>query len=110
MGAADLTIGESRFPARDRLNSRMVKEISATGPVSYPLGGIRGLALALSLSEIYGAYGTLSGDDGFGSLIPVHVAWDYPSQRLLCFYAGSEMTDGGNLSGFTGTLLFTGKG
>lgn len=103
-----MDLNESRFPARDRWNSRVVRESRYTGPSSYATGGDPTKASAdLGMSEVFGVYGTIS--DGSEVRIP----WlDYPNQKIRWFIPDSdaEVASGVNLSTFSGTLLFTGKG
>lgn len=103
-----MTFAETSFPARDRLNSRMVREVRVTGPASYTTGGDPILPAAnLGMAEVYGVYGTLSN----GSTI-LGVWLNYATQTLVLYVTSTDaqVANAVDLSGFTGTLLFTGKG
>lgn len=101
-----MTFSYTSFPARDRLNDRLVREVIATGPASYTTGGDPIDADDLGMSEIFGVYGTLT--DGTTVLALI---WDYTNQKLRMWVTSSDaqVANGVNLSGFTGTLLLTGK-
>lgn len=103
-----MTFVESNFPARDRLNSRLVRENVVTGPTSYTTGGDPlDPDGDLGMSEIFGVYGILTS----GSAIRIPVL-DYTNQTVRFFIpdTGAEVANGVDLSTFSGTLLFTGKG
>lgn len=103
-----MTLNETSFPSRDRMSDRMVREVRYTGPASYATGGDPVNATSdLGLGEIFGVYGTIS------SGTAVRVPWfDYPNQKILWFVpnTGAEVAAAVDLSTFSGTLLFTGKG
>lgn len=93
------------FPWRDRMNDRMIAEVVATGG-SYLTGGEVLTAADLGMSNIQGVYGTISNGTA------VVVAWfDYTNQKLKLFVpnTGAEVANAVDLSGYTGTLLITGK-
>ena len=103
-----MTLNETSFPARDRWNDRLVREVRYTGPASYATGGDPVNASSdLGMGEVFGVYGIIS--DGSA----VRVPWlDYPNQKILWFIpnTGAQVAGAVNLSTFSGTLLFTGKG
>jgi arginine/ornithine N-succinyltransferase beta subunit len=103
-----MTLTETNFPARDRLNDRLVREVQYTGPASYATGGESVNAAAdLGMGEVYGVYGVIS--DGTG----VRVPWlNYTTQKILWFIpnTGVQVANAVDLSTFSGTLLFHGKG
>ena len=100
------TIAYTNFPARDRWNDRLAREVQYTGPASYVAGGdpIAGSDI-LGGGEIYGVYGILSS----GSAVRL-VFWDYTNQKLQLFVPDTGAEASGDLSTFSGTLLFTLKG
>ena len=103
-----MTFVESNFPARDRLNSRLVREAVVTGPASYTTGGDPiSPSNTLGMGEVYGVYGILTS----GSAIRIPVL-DYTNQTVRFFIpdTGAEVANAVDLSTFSGTLLFTGKG
>lgn len=105
-GSFNLT--SPNFPARDRMNDRMIVEAAYTGPASYVTGGDPYVAGSdLPMGEIYNVLGVISN----GTNIRIAV-WDYTNQKLMFWdpAAGTQAANGANLSGFTGTLLVTGKG
>lgn len=100
-----VTMDDSNFPARDRLNDRMVRETRVTGATSYTTGGD---ALPdIGMGDIYGVYGVLSN----GTNIRVAV-WNYTTQKLQFWdpAAGTEVANAASLAAYSGTLLITGKG
>ncbi len=100
---ADLT-NANVFPARDRLNDRMVREVRYTGPASYAAGGDTALAADVGLSQIYGVYGVITN----GSAVRVAI-WNFTTQALQFFVPNTGAEASGDLSGYTGTLLVTGR-
>lgn len=105
-GTPNLT--SPNFPARDRWNDRVVVETQYTGPASYVTGGDPYVAgVDLPMGEVFGVYGNIS--DGTS----IRTAWwDYANQKLKFFVPNTnvEVANAVNLSTFSGTLLFTGKG
>lgn len=99
------TIVETNFPARDRLNDRLVREVQYTGPTLYVAGGDPIGVNDVGMGDIFGVYGVIS--SGTAVLI---VRWDYTNQKLMFFVPNTGAEAAGNLSTFSGTLLFTGKG
>lgn len=103
------TIDETKFPARDRLNDRMVRQIRYTGPATYVAGGDPIGAGETGMGEVYGVWGSLGNSNGAAPTTLLLCFWDYTNQKLMLFSAlGTEAS--GNLSGYTGTLTFYGKG
>lgn len=103
-----MNISETSFPARDRLNDRLVREVRYTGPASYVTGGDPvNAANELGMGEVYGVYGGIS--SGSAVVIPF---FDYANQKILWFVpnTGAQVANAVDLSTFSGTLLFTGKG
>lgn len=103
-----MTLNETSFPARDRWNDRLVREVRYTGPASYATGGDPVNASdELGMGEVFGVYGTIS--DGSAVRVPF---FDYANQKILWFVpdTGAEVAGAVDLSTFSGTLLFTGKG
>lgn len=103
-----MTLNETSFPARDRLNDRLVREVRYSGPLSYATGGDPvNAGSELGMGEVYGVYGTIS--NGSAVRIPF---FDYANQKILWFIpnTGAEVAAAVDLSGFSGTLLFHGKG
>lgn len=103
-----MTLVETNFPARDRLNDRMVREAVVSGPASYTTGGdpVNGPSI-LGMAEVYGVYGQLTN----GTAVVV-AAFSYAAQTVLFFVpnTGAQVANAFDLSGYSGTLLFTGKG
>ena len=100
------TISHTSFPMRDRMNDRMVCEVRYTGPAAYPAGGDAYVAgTDLPMGEVFGVYGTISN----GSAVRI-AYWDYPNQKLEFFVPNTGAEASGDLSAYSGTLLFTGKG
>lgn len=103
-----MNISVTSFPAYDRWNTRLVRELRYTGPASYVTGGDPVNASSeLGLGEVYGVYGIIS--SGSAILVPF---FDYANQKILWFVpnTGAQVANGVDLSTFSGTLLFTGKG
>lgn len=100
------TITLGNVTKNDRMNDRLVREVQYTGPTSYPSGGdaIDGTT-DLGSGEVWGVYGTISS----GSAVLI-AWWDYVNQKLKFFVPNTGAEASGNLSTFTGTLLFTCKG
>lgn len=95
----------TNFPVHEKWMNRMVREVQVTGG-TYATGGEPVDAEELGLGTIFGVYGTIS--NGSAVLIP----WfDYANQKILFFVpnTGAEVADALDLSGYSGTLLFTGK-
>lgn len=103
-----MTLTESNFPSRDRLNDRLVREVQYTGPASYATGGESVNASAdLGMAEVFGVYGVIG--DGSAVRIPF---FNYTTQKIQWFIpnTGAEVANAVDLSTFSGTLLFHGKG
>lgn len=101
-----MTFSYTSFPARDRLNDRLVREVIATGPASYTTGGDPVDADDLGMSEIFGVYGLLT--NGTTVILPI---WDYTNQKLRFWVTATDaqVANAVDLSAFTGTLFITGK-
>mgnify|MGYP001589927005 CR=1 FL=1 len=102
-----MTYTFSNFPVRDRMNDRLVREVTCAGPASYVTGGDDlDFSDELGLGTVFGVYGHLS--DGTTIL---QLWWDYTNQKLKMFVTSSdaEVANGVDLSTFVGTLLITGK-
>lgn len=103
-----MTISFASFPARDRMNDRMVMQVRYTGPSSYVAGGESVLVPNdLGMGEVYSVQGTI----GNGSAVRIP-HFDYANQKLQWFVpnTGAEVAGAVDLSGFSGTLTFYGKG
>lgn len=102
-----MTIDETKFVARERMNDRLARQVKYTGPASYVAGGDPVNATTeLGMAEVYGAADLIIGN---GSSI--RIGWfDYPNQKIQWFVpnTGSEAT--GDLSAYSGTIMFFGKG
>ena len=101
-----MTFDETNFPARDRLNDRMVRQVKYTGPSSYAAGGDAFNTIQTGMGEVYAVVGATISN---GSAI--RVGWfDYTNQKLLWFVpnTGSEAT--GDLSAYSGMITIYGKG
>ena len=94
------------FPARDRMNDRLVMEVQYTGPAAYVAGGDAYTpGTDLPAGEVFGVYGHISD----GSAVRIGW-WNYTTQKLLWFVPNTGAEAAGDLSTFNGTLLFTCKG
>jgi hypothetical protein len=108
-----MTLSETSFPARDRLNDRMVRQVRYTGPASYATGGEAVNSSAdLGMAEVYaveGCIGNLSGAVSTAIRVPF---LDYANQKVQWFVpnTGAEVAGAVDLSTFVGTLTFYGKG
>lgn len=100
------TLTVTSFPFRDRMNDRLVREVRYAGPAAYVAGGdpISG-PTDLGSGEIFGVYGVISS----GSAVRI-AFWDYTNQKLQFFVPNTGAEASGDLSTFSGTLLFTCKG
>lgn len=103
-----MNISETSFPARDKMMDRMVREVRYTGPASYVTGGdaVNGPA-ELGMGEVYQVTGIIS--DGSAIRIPF---FNYATQKILWFIpnTGAQVANAVDLSSFSGTLTFHGKG
>jgi len=101
-----MTLSETSFPARDRLNDRMVRQVRYTGPAAYAAGGDAVNApTELGMGEVYAAVGSISNGTA------VLVLWfDYTNQKLMWFVPNTGAEAAGDLSTYVGTLTFFGKG
>lgn len=103
-----MNISETSFPARDRLNDRLVRQVRYTGPASYATGGDPvNASTELGMGEVYFVAGVIS--NGSAIRIPY---FDYTNQKLVMYVpnTGAEVAAAQDLSGFSGTLTFMGKG
>lgn len=106
-----LNLTNPSFPARDRLNDRMVVQAKYTGPASYATGGDAYLPASgdlLGMGEVYAVAGAVISD---GSAIRIGW-WDYTNQKMLWFVpnTGAQVANAVDLSTFSGYLTFFGKG
>jgi hypothetical protein len=99
------TLTLTNFPFRDKFQDRLVREVQYAGPAAYVAGGDPIAGSDLGCGEIFGVYGILS--SGSAVRIPW---WDYTNQKLVLFVPNTGAEAAGDLSTFTGTLLFTCKG
>lgn len=100
-----MTFDETLFPARDRLNDRMVRQVKYTGPSSYAAGGDAIDKIQTGMGEVYSVLGTISNGSA------VRIGWfDYPNQKVMWFVPNTGAEATGDLSGYSGTLTFFGKG
>ena len=101
-----MNISESSFPARDRLNDRMVRQVRYTGPNPYVAGGDAVNASSeLGMGEVYMAVGSIS--NGTALLL---LFFDYTNQKLKWFVPNTGAEASGDLSAYVGTITFYGKG
>lgn len=106
------TIDETKFAARDRLNDRLVREVRYTGPSAaaggYVTGGDPIGPGDVGMGDIFGVYGGFL-SNGTSIVIPV---WNYTTQKLQFWVpnTGVEVANAVDLSAYSGTILFTGKG
>jgi hypothetical protein len=101
-----MNISETSFPARDRLNDRMVRQVRYTGPSTYVAGGDAvNASNELGMAEVYSVLGTIS--NGTAVLISHFV---YSTQKIMFFVPNTGVEVTGDLSTYTGTLTFFGKG
>lgn len=108
-----MNIDETKFPARDRMNSRMVRQVRYTGPASYVAGGDPVNATAdLGMSEVWAVFGQIGNNGGTVSTAIRIPFLDYATQKIMWFIpnTGAEVAGAVDLSGFTGTITFYGKG
>lgn len=108
-----MNISESSFPARDRMNDRMVRQVRYTGPASYATGGESVNATAdLGMAEVYTVVGEIGNVGGAVSTAVRVLHFDYANQKLQWFIpnTGAEVAAAVDLSGFSGVLTFYGKG
>lgn len=103
-----MNLSETSFPARDRMNDRMVRQVRYTGPASYATGGDPVNASSeLGMAEVYLVVGNI----GSGSAIRLPF-FDYATQKIQWFIpnTGAEVANAVDLSTFVGTVTFYGKG
>lgn len=106
-----MTLSETSFPARDRLNDRMVRQVRYTGPAAYVAGGDPVNAPAeLGMAEVYAVHGEIGNVGGAASTAILVAHFDYTNQKLQWFVPNTGAQATGDLSGFSGTLTFYGKG
>lgn len=103
-----MNIDETKFPARDRWNDRLVRQVRYTGPASYLTGGDPVNApTELGMAEVYQAEGNLS--NGTLTLI-LHFSYTTQKMRFYVPNTGAEVANATDLSGYAGTFTFYGKG
>lgn len=101
-----MTLDETKFPARDRWNDRMVRQVRYTGPAAYVAGGDPVNATTeLGMAEVYAVEGTI----GSGTAVRVPF-FDYVNQKIQWFVPNTGSEASGDLSAYSGTLTFYGKG
>lgn len=106
-----MTVAETSFPARDRLNDRMMRQVRYTGPAAYAAGGESVNASAdLGMAEVYAVYGEIGNVGGAVSTAVRILHFDYANQKLQWFVPNTGAEASGDLSGFSGVLTFYGKG
>lgn len=106
-----MTLSETSFPARDRMNDRMVRQVRYTGPAAYAAGGESVNATNdLGMAEVYAVYGNIGNNGGTVSSAIRLPVFDYATQKLQWFVPNTGAEASGDLSGFVGTLTFFGKG
>jgi len=108
-----MNISETSFPARDRLNSRMVRQVRYTGPSSYVAGGDPvNASNELGMGEVWAVFGQIGNNGGTVSTAIRVPFFDYAAQKIMWFIpnTGAEVAGAVDLSGFVGTLTFFGKG
>lgn len=102
-----LTVEMGNFPARDRMNDRLIRELVLTGPASYVTGGVAIDQLNdLGLGTVFGVYGVLRNAAGTASRA---LSLDFTNQKVQVYVADVEIANGVDLSSFAGTVLITGK-
>ena len=106
-----MTLDETKFPARDRLNDRLVRQVRYTGPAAYVAGGESVNASAdLGMAEVYAVVGNLGNASGVASTAILVPFFDYTNQKLQWFVPNTGAEASGSLAAFVGTLTFFGKG
>lgn len=106
-----MNISETSFPARDRLNDRMVRQVRYTGPASYSAGGESvNASNDLGMGEVYAVEGTIGNASGVASTAILVPFFDYTNQKLQWFVPNSGAEASGDLSAYRGTVTFYGKG
>ena len=106
-----MTLSETSFPARDKTATRMIRQVRYTGPASYAAGGeaVNG-PTELGMGEVYGVKGTIGNNNGAVSTAIRIAHFDYANQKIQWFVPNTGAEASGDLSGYTGTLTFYGKG
>ena len=101
-----MTLTVTNYPFRDRWNDCLVRRAQYTGPSSYVTGGD-------AIDNIddfgWGETHTLVGTITDGTT-QHHLYLNYATQRIMVFLAaGTQVTNGTNLSTFIGQIVATGK-
>lgn len=101
-----MNLDETKFPARDRLNDRMVRQVRYTGPAAYAAGGDPlNPSTELGMAEVFAAVGNISN----GSAVLINT-FHYTTQKLAWFVPNTGAEASGDLSAYVGTITFFGKG
>lgn len=102
-----MNLNETSFPARDRANDRLIRQVRYTGPAAYVAGGDPVNASAeLGMAEVYAVNGAVISN---GSAI--RVGWfDYVNQKIVWFVPNTGSEASGDISAYSGVLTFYGKG
>jgi len=102
-----MTISETSYVARDRMNDRMLRQVKYTGPAAYVAGGESvNASNDLGMAEVYAVTGATIEN---GSAI--RIGWfDYTNQKLKWYVPNTGAEASGDLSAYSGYITFFGKG